>query len=91
MVRVAPAWLPVQHRSHHMYTDNSTEGLCSPPVKVDVQFGRFVLGAQQKWLLQSLDVLYVQVLTPLAEILPLQPIQELHCLAVGEKYLLVNA
>lgn len=70
---------------------NGTLCLCNPLVKVDVQLGRIVLAAHHKRLLQSLEVLHVQVLTPLAEVLPLHLIQKLCRLAIGENYLLAGA
>ena len=62
--------------------------LCNSLVKVDVQFGGIFLAAHQKWLLQSLEVLSIQVLIPLTEVLPHHLIQNLDHLAIGHNYLL---
>lgn len=64
--------------------------LCNPLVKVDVQLGRTVLAAHHEWLLQSLDVLSIQALVPLAEVLPHKLIQDLDHLGVFTKHMLVG-
>lgn len=61
-----------------------------PLVKVDVQLCRLVLAAHHEWLLQFVEVLSVQLLTPLTEVLPHHLIQNLDCLSVCGKCLLAN-
>lgn len=62
--------------------------LCHPLVKVDVKLAGLVLAAHHEWLLQSLDVLSVQVLAPLAEVLPHHLIHNVSRLFIGESHLL---
>lgn len=60
--------------------------LCNPLVKVDGQHGGIVLAAHHQWLLQSLDVLLIQVLDPVAVGIFLHLIQSLDYLAIFGKY-----
>lgn len=57
-------------------------------VKVDVQLASLVLAAHHEWLLQSLDILSIQVLAPLTVVLPHHVIQNLDHLAIGQDHLL---
>lgn len=62
--------------------------LCHSLIKVDVELGWAVLVAHHEGLLQFLEVLSIQHLVPLAEALPLQLVQNMNHLAVGEEHLL---
>lgn len=60
-------------------------------VEVEVQHGGVVLAAHHQGLLQPLQVLHLQVLTPLSKGLPLHFLQKLICLAVAVNDLLARA
>lgn len=60
-------------------------------VEVEVQLCDVILAAHHQRLLQSLQVLHLQVLTPLSKRLPLHFFQEFICLIVGVNNLLARA
>lgn len=63
----------------------------NPLVEVDVQHALFLLAAHHEWLVQPLETLSVQRLTPLREDPPDQLIQGLDQLAVRQTHLLSTA
>lgn len=60
-------------------------------VKVEVQLCDIILAAYHQGLLQSLQVLHLQVLAPISKCFPLHFFQKSSCLAMGVKNLLTSA
>lgn len=67
-----------------------TVGTTNSPVKVEFQLCDVILAAHHQGLLQSLQVLHLQVLAPLSKCSPLHFFQKLSCLTVGVKNLLTS-